>query len=350
MLNRPESYLAYKLNMKMNIIFYLKYIINSANKSFGMKRLETIFQMNLSIAFLLLGFVGFAQVSTKIDTTKIRIGEQFHYNIIVGETEGVLFSKFQTDSLKKVEVIESKVDSLKKSLIIKYALTSFDSGRWVLPPQRVMIRNKSFLTDSVIIDVATIAVDTIKQPMYPIKDIENEPYTFADYKNYIWGILGLLLLTAIILYFVLKKKPTEEEIIAKIPPFDLAKQRLKDLDGKQLIRSNRIKPYYVELTDIVRTFIEREMNIPALESTTDELIEIISDFNESSKLNIPKETLTKLKQLLMEADLVKFAKSKPLLNEIELHRNYAENIIDKFHPEPIDIQEKEIKPEDHVGE
>ncbi len=334
----------------MNIISYLKNIINSASKLFGMKRSGTVFQMILSVAFLLFGLVGFSQVTTKIDTTKIRIGEQFHYNIIVDGTEDILFAKFQTDSLKKVEVIESKVDSLKNSLVIKYALTSFDSGRWVLPPQKVIINKKAFLTDSVIIDVATVAVDTIKQPMYHIKDIKNEPYTFADYKNYIWGLLALLLLIAVILYFVLRKKPSEEEIIAKIPPFDLAKQRLKDLDDKKLIKHNRIKPYYVELTDIVRTFIEREMNIPALESTTDELMEIITDFNESSKLNIPKETIIKLKHLLKEADLVKFAKSKPLLNEIELHRNYAEIIIDKFHPDPVEEQEKEIKPEDHVGE
>jgi hypothetical protein len=336
--------------MKMNIISYLKFIINRGYKSFGMKRSGTVSQMVLSIAFLWIGFAGSAQVTTKIDTTKIRIGEQFHYDIIVNGTEDILFTKFQSDSLRKVEVIESKVDSLKNSLIKKYALTSFDSGRWVLPPQKVMIRNKAFLTDSIIIDVATVAVDTIKQPMYHIKDIQNEPYTFADYKNYIWGLLALLLLIAIILYFVLRKKPTEEEKIAKIPPFDLAKQRLKDLDDKKLIKHNRIKPYYVELTDIVRTFIEREMNIPALESTTDELMEIITDFNESSNLNIPDQTIVKLKQLLKEADLVKFAKSKPLLNEIELHRNYAENIIDKFHPDSVVEEKEEIKPEDHVGE
>ncbi len=334
----------------MNIISYLKYIINSTKKLFGMHGLGSIFQMNLSIVFLLMSFVGFAQVTTKIDTTKIRIGEQIHYSIIVNETESVLFAKFRTDSLKKIEVVESKIDSLKNSLVKKYALTSFDSGRWVLPPQKIIINKKSFLTDSVIIDVATIAIDTIKQPMYHIKNIKNEPYTFADYKNYIWGLLALLLLIAVILYFVLRKKPTEEEIIAKIPPFDLAKQRLKALDDKKLIKNNRIKPYYVELTDIVRTFIEREMNIPALESTTDELMEIITDFNDSSNLNIPKETIIKLRQLLKEADLVKFAKSKPLLNEIELHRNYAENIIDKFHPDPVEEQKEEIKPEDHVGE
>jgi len=335
--------------MKMNIISYLKNIINS-NKLFGINRTGTSFQMSLSVLFLLIGFIGFAQITTKIDTTKIRIGEQIQYDIIVNEIEGVLFSKFQSDSLNKVEVIASKIDSLKNKLVKKYALTSFDSGRWVLPPQKVIINKKAFLTDSVIINVATIAVDTIKQPMYHIKNIKNEPYTFADFEDYIWGLLALLLLIGIILYFVMRKKPTEAEIIAKIPPFDRAKQRLKELDSKKLIKQNRIKPYYVELTDIVRTFIEREMNIPALESTTDELVEMIMDFNESSKLNIPEETIVKLKQLLKEADLVKFAKSKPLLNEIELHRNYAEFIIDKFHPDHDNNREEEIKPEDHVGE
>ncbi len=144
-----------------------------------------------------------------------------------------------------------------------------------------------------------------------------------------------------ILYFVLRDKPTEEEIFSRIPPFDAAKKRLLELDKKELITQNKIKTYYVELTDIVRTFIEREMNIPALESTTDELLETIMDFNSSSKLNIPSETMLKLKQLLKEADLVKFAKSKPLQNEIALHRVDAEGIIDTLHPKKVEPKAEE---------
>ena len=87
------------------------------------------------------------------------------------------------------------------------------------------------------------------------------------------------------------------------------------------------------------------MNIPALESTTDELLETIIDFNSSSKLNIPTETMLKLRQLLKEADLVKFAKSKPLQNEIALHRVDAEGIIDTLHPKIV-----EPKAEENDGE
>lgn len=296
----------------------------------------------LVISIFFLSFSVYGQVSSKIDTTSIRIGEQINYEIIVDETEDVRFPKFESDSLNRVGVVTShKIDSLKNQLIKKYTLTSFDSGRYVLPGQEVFIKNKSFLTDQVIIDVATVPVDTLKQPMHHIKEIKNEPYLFSDYLNYFWGLLLLLAVIGVILYFVLRDKPTEEELISRIPPFDAAKIRLKELDQKELLSQNKIKLYYVELTDIVRTFIERELNIPALESTTDELIETITDFNSSSNLNIPKETLLKLQKLLQEADLVKFAKSKPLQNEIALHRVDAEGIIDTLHPVKEEIKEED---------
>ena len=287
---------------------------------------------------MLIGFLGMAQnlpkVTAKADTTKIRIGEQINYQIIVDDAEtAVEFPKLQLDSLGKIEIVESlNIDTLKNRLIKKYKLTSFDSGRYVIPKQPIYIWNQPYYTDSITIDVATVAVDTTKQKMYTIKAIQGEPYTFDDFKSYLWWILGILLLLGIILYFVLRKKETPEEIIAKIPPYELALQRLKELDDKQLWQKNKIKKYYVELTDIVRSYIEREMNIPALESTTDELIETITDFNASSSLNIPEQTIIKLRKLLRDADLVKFAKFKPLANEIELHRNDTGEIIDVLNP------------------
>jgi len=287
---------------------------------------------------LLIGFASFAQnqpkVSIETDTTKIRIGERINYQIIVENAgKGVVFPKLELDSLGKVEIVESyTIDTLKDKLIKKYALTSFDSGQYIIPRQRIKIWTQEYLTDSIIVDVATVAVDTTKQQMYTIKANQNEPYTFEDFKNYLWWLLGALLLIGIILYFVLRKKETKEELEARIPPYDLALMRLGELDEKQLWQKNKIKQYYVELTDIVRNYIERELKIPALESTTDELIETIEDFNTSSTLNIPKETIDKLNKLLQEADLVKFAKFKPLANEIELHRNDAGIVIEELHP------------------
>lgn len=299
---------------------------------------------------LLIGYAGFAQqlpkVTAKADTTKIRIGERINYEIVVENTDkGVVFPEIELDSFRRIEVIESlPIDTLKDRLVKKYALTSFDSGQYVLPQQQVLIWSQEYLTDSLVIDVNTVAVDTLKQPMHEIKAIQNEPYTFDDYKKYLWWILAVLaLIVAVILYFYYRKKRTPEEIEAALPPYELALKRLGELDEKQLWQKNKIKQYYVELTDIIRTYIERELNIPALESTTDELLESITDFNSSSALNIPKETIDKLNRLLKEADLVKFAKFKPLANDIELHRQDTRIIIDDLKPKTIEVEDEAVE-------
>lgn len=284
----------------------------------------------------LIGFIGFSQenpVSLAIDTANIKIGEHIQYKISVTKEGTVIFPKLQLDSLGKVEVVESlPVDTLKDTYEKKYVLTSFDSGRYTIPKQQVLINNKAFYTDSLLVSVATVKVDTLKQQMFPIKAIKSEPKTFDDYKPMLWWIILILLLIATALYFILRKKEKKEVPIVVVAPIQEALQRLKELDEKQLLQQNKIKIYYTELTDIVRTYIEKDIYIPALESTTNELIETINDFNESSKLGISKETIQQLKEVLQSADMVKFAKSKPIVDEIKVHRTLAERILQNLKP------------------
>tara|TARA_R110001583_G_scaffold176620_1_gene331354 strand:+ start:3331 stop:4956 length:1626 start_codon:yes stop_codon:yes gene_type:complete len=280
---------------------------------------------------LLIGFIGGAQenpVSIKTDTTVIKIGEQIQLKIAVNETNNVVFPKLELDSLGKVEVLESlPVDTLKNRLEKKYLLTSFDSGHYVLPKQLVLINNIKFYTDSLLVNVATVKVDTLKQKMFPIKSIKKEPKTFDDYKHLLWWLIPIFILLAVVLYFIFRKKVKKEAPKVYVAPIQEALERLKELDEKQLLQQNKIKVYYSELTDIVRTYIEKDINIPALESTTNELIETINDFNESSKLGISKETIQQLKGVLQSADLVKFAKSKPIVDEIKIDRTTVEDIL-----------------------
>ncbi len=292
---------------------------------------------------LLVGFVGFSQnrpkISVKADTTKIRIGETINYEIIVDNANtGVNFSEIKLDSFARIEVVESfDIDTLKNRLIKKYALTSFDSGRYVIPRQRVYVWSQEYLTDSLIIDVNTIAVDTIKQQLFTIKSIQNEPYTFDDFKNYLLWILGILFVIGLVLYFLFKRKKTEFDAMGQpiLAPYQEAILHLKQLDKKQLWQNNRVKEHYSELTSIVRYYIERELKIPALERTTDGLIDTLTDFSDAESIVTTPETIKKLKALLQEADLVKFAKSKPIADEIENDRVDAEEIINTLQPTAV---------------
>ena len=117
--------------------------------------------------------------------------------------------------------------------------------------------------------------------------------------------------------------------------FPQHKFELQQLDEKLLWQNNKVKEYYSELTGIVRIYIERELKVPALESTTDELVETLQDFNDSKSITTTKETIKKLRDLLREADLVRFAKSKPMSEDIEVSRKDAKEVIDNLKPKPI---------------
>ncbi|MDG1697407.1 MAG: hypothetical protein P8H93_00630 [Polaribacter sp.] len=288
---------------------------------------------------LFISTIGFTQnptIKAEIDTTNIRIGEQFNLQISVDEIQNVILPKLE---LKGLEIIDStKIDTLKNSLIRKYILTGFDSGSFYIPQQQIFIKNQAFLTDSLLVNVATIAVDTTKVKKFPIKSIKSEPYTFDDFRIYIYLLIAALAIISFWIYWfvVRKQKENEEEATYKtLPPYEEAIYKLNELDEKLLWQNNKIKEYYSELTEIIRGYIERELKVPALENTTDEVLDMLKDFTDSETIQTSKETLKKLKELLREADLVKFAKSKPLANEIEEDRKDAEEIISNLTPKPI---------------
>ena len=283
-------------------------------------------------------------VKAEIDTTNIRIGEQFQLKISVDETQNVIIPKIQ---LKGLEVIDStRIDTIKNSLIRRYILTGFDSGAFYIPQQQIFVKNQAFLTDSILINIATIAIDTAKVKKFPIKSIKKEPYTFDDFRIYIYLILAILAIIGFWIYwFVIRKRKETEDAptYRTLPPFEEAILRLNELDEKLLWQNNKIKEYYSELTEIVRGYIERELKVPALENTTDEVLAMIKDFKNADSIETSKETIKKLKDLLQEADLVKFAKSKPLAIEIEDDRRDAEFIIGHLKPKQIIEKEDELE-------
>lgn len=296
--------------------------------------------------FLLITAIGFSQnplVKAQIETSQIRIGEQFSYRISVNETENVILPKLE---LKGLEVVDSaRVDTLSNMLIQKYVITGFDSGAFYIPQQQVFVKNQAYLTDSLLVNVATVEIDTTKIKKFPIKSIKKEPYVFDDFKIYIIILIAALLIIGFWIYwFVIRKRKIEEEepTYKALPPYEEAIYKLNELDEKLLWQNNKVKEYYSELTEIVRGYIERELKIPALEKTTDEIVETLKDFNQAETIITSEETIKKLKDLLQEADLVKFAKSKPLAIEIEEDRKDAEDIVGNLKPKPI-IEDEELE-------
>lgn len=327
---------------------YKVYILNFSNYKAR--------QLVLSGLMILFTSFSFGQVSSKVDTTQIRIGEQINYKINV-ETDSsalVVFPEGQT--FLPLEAVEaSNIDTTKNNAKILlsriYKLTQFDSGVYTIPRQKIIIGDKPFFTDSLKVMVNPIEVDTTKQGLYDIKPIIEVDKTGGNWWKYLLITLLLIGLVAFLLYwFIWRKKPlTEEEEIALLPPYDRAKIAIRKLDQSQFLLKSEIKKYYSELTLIIRKYLDEKVYDRAMESTTDELILRLQLLKDGNQIPLKKNTINNLQSILKRADLVKFAKSKPDTALAEMDRDIIDKEIDNVKaslPEPSEeekILDKQYK-------
>jgi hypothetical protein len=288
----------------------------------------------LPYILFLLSFVGFSQedspISVSLDTARIRLGEPLEYTISVQGVGNVGFPKLER--LGTLELLSSKkADTFADRLEKKYLLTGFDSGSFYVPKQQVFLKDKAYFTDSILVQVATVAVDTLKQKPFANKPIVEESWVFDDFKPYLSNVfllLGILLFFAAG-YFVYKKYYKKETTPLKesIPAFREALQKLEQLDKKLLWQNNHTKDYYAELTEIIKVYVGRELEIHTLEATTAELIPLLQQANRSKEIGIAQKSVESLANFLKNADFVKFAKLKPLSHAIQNDRRAAELLL-----------------------
>ena len=297
----------------------------------------------VSLFSILFSFSSFSQVNSSIDSTKIKIGEEILYtiNVQADSTDVVVFPEEQT--FAPLEMIESyKTDTTfeasKIRLIKKYGLTQFDSGKYTIPSQRIFINNKPFLTDSIKVIVADVPVDTTKQKMFDIKpamEVKSPPF---DWLSLLYWLVPILLIIGIAIYLFRRKK-RKDAAEKQLPPYEEAIVALKTLDNSQLLKENKSKEYYSSLTEIVKRYLDREVDEAALESTSDELITRLMMHKDAGSFDFDRETIRKLDSIFKRADLVKFAKMNQESGQAEVDRKTIEEIINETHeavPEPTE--------------
>ncbi|MFO0949307.1 MAG: hypothetical protein U1D30_25915 [Planctomycetota bacterium] len=135
----------------------------------------------------------------------------------------------------------------------------------------------------------------------------------APISPWTWALLavGTLACVAIIILGRRWRNAVRERKAAPLSPRMLAELELRKLLESGLLEKD-LKLFYVELTGIVRRYIERTEGIHAPEQTTEEFLREIGEH--PSYIQGRRE---RLKNFLESADLVKFAGYKPHLPAVE---------------------------------
>lgn len=287
----------------------------------------------LSILFLLFSICSLAvfsqgvKVTASIDSSTIEIGDHVKMDVKAAYTpkSTLVWPELKDSWSEHISIInKSKIDTIKleDSIALKrtYTLTSYDSGSFYIPSLTFKYKNagdtnfREAFSDSILLDVKSIAVDTTKA----IRDIRGPISVPYDWRELIPYIIGTLLLIALLwfayYYFKNRKKGVKIIDFSKpvLPAHEIALLALEELKNKKLWQNNKTKEYYSELTEIIRIYIEERFVIAAMEMTSDEIITAFRSVDITDNLR------AKLRQLFVLADLVKFAKATPLPNEHDL--------------------------------
>jgi hypothetical protein len=270
-------------------------------------------------------------VSARLDSSHALIGDQLtlHLRVEKSADARVSFPHYADTLSGKIEIIrKSGIDTStepngKKVLKQDLLITVFDTGLVEIPAQAFAFQagqlKDTLRTQPIALQIRSLPLDTT------IRDIKanmKTPVNAQEIFPFFLGLLALALLVIAIIFIVkkIRRKDTRAvEIVPSEPAEVIALRQLEQLRVEKPWIQKPVKMYYINLTDILRHYIERRYHIMALEQTTDEILKDLK------KTGSTANNLEKLASILKLADLVKFAKLIP--DEVENGMQVEEAIV-----------------------
>ncbi|MBN2091133.1 hypothetical protein JW964_16080 [candidate division KSB1 bacterium] len=213
---------------------------------------------------------------------------------------------------------------------VEYIFAPFLVGKFIIAPLTVTYRTKS---DSTLQRLNTEPIQLTVESLKPSEtgDIRDIKTQWEIERNWwllwSWIILaaGSLLLLAVIIYVIIRLRSGKGILSAfekpSRPPHEIALERLNELLNSNWLAEGRVKEFYIEISNIIRHYIEGRYFIEALEMTTSQLVRNLEE------AKIEKENIDLINNFLSACDLVKFAKYIPSDAETQQVIELAREII-----------------------
>lgn len=287
-------------------------------------------------------------VEAHTDTASILIGEQIQMRVkcTVNAGQKVKFPSYspQQQIVQSVEVVgNGSIDTLvlnngkRLELTRRYTITSFDSAMYQIPPFKVEVDGKAYASrNGVGLKVSTVAVDLQHPEKFngPHAVVE-QPFEWS-WTMWLCALLCVAMLAAVV---ALAVRLTDPKLITRRviinPPTPAHITAINNIEQIKRKPADDVKLYYMELTEALRTYIEKRFGFNAKEMTTNEIVRHLYETNN-------EEAMTELKSVLETADLVKFAKHKTTLTEQDQSLMSAMSYVQTTKQEPQELPKPRV--------
>jgi hypothetical protein len=276
-----------------------------------------------------------ATIETVLDSHKIILGRYAELKFVVTKNtnDKLIFPSFSDTLFDGIEIAGNPtIDSLslndnKEKIEQKLSITAYEQGMRYIPQMPFIIKSvtgyDTIYSASSYLQVEGVKIDSAGV-IRDIKDVEWVRPTFRDFFPLILVIAAVVLFIFLFRYFRKrsKKKLQIEPVKISEPPYITALKELDKLKAQKLWQQKQLKEYYSKLTAIIRTYIEQQYGIKAMEETTAEIARDIKNAGLDDKMN-----MSELQALLNLADLVKFARGDAQPEENVAHLESAYDFV-----------------------
>lgn len=270
---------------------------------------------------------------------QIEVNENLHIfldSIEVGEQEHLEADKPQVKQIKSEDMPVGKV---RYEAI--YPLRAFTLGTHTLPPITIKYTGADGETGNIQTPAYLFEVLSVKSPgTTELKGIKGPWSAPPNWFLYILVVLLLIIVVGAVVLLYLRKraKPIDlqSEVVSQRQPHEIAYEQLGRIQGMNWIAQGKMKVYHTEISHVIRQYIAARYHIPALELTTEELLDRLQ------AEDMPRE---RVQRFFTNCDLVKFARYSPTKPEAHERMEDARRIVDETKQSGIGLdgeQEGEI--------
>jgi hypothetical protein len=258
-----------------------------------------------------------AVISTELDTTAITLGDQVHLTVTVEHEVGSVVIWPDSLDLGPFELLDAAV--LEPELLdgrlrsgARLTLTAFELGELEIPSIAIRLAGPDSASPSVLttqalpVTVASVGRDE-SGDIRGIKGPLSIPRDWLLLWPWAVGLAGLAAAYWLLRRYLAKRQPAPvsgPKTPAR-PAHELAYEALDRLEQAGFLDRGEIKTHYIEVSDIIRSYLEGRFGVEAMEMATHEVMAGL----ESTEL--APEKRQEFEWFFDECDLVKFAKLIP---------------------------------------
>ncbi len=302
--------------------------------------------LKLLVIFSFLNTISAQNISVFAETDKpsYLIGDYISYKIEFRYGEGIqIIYPNIVDSIKNLDFInesapETRKDKNETVEIRSYIFSKYDSASVTIPAFKIEYLTAGGEISTITVNPVQIRINTIEvDASGDIQDVKAPIKIQLDW--WFIAIVALIIIAIIAAayyiykYYQKKKQPAASEKKAiKLPAHKLALIALAQLEEKKLWQQGKIKEYHSEITEIIRRYFEERFNFFAMEMTSGEILRKLKEVQNLDGI------IEESENFFSNADLVKFAKFKPMPSVNEEMMKQALTIVNNTKPEDEGIK------------